>query len=70
MGYDPEAPSLNCREAEQLQARADRAEMALHTIWNIVRTPTKNTSHRKADDHFMADFDAIRKIILEVKGNP
>jgi hypothetical protein len=32
MGYDPEAPSLNCREAEALQAKLDQCEEALHQI--------------------------------------
>lgn len=36
---------------------------ALLQIWKIVHTPTKDTRHRSADDHYQADFDAIRKII-------
>lgn len=35
---------------------------ALESIWKIVHTPTKDTRHRSASDHFQADFDAIRKI--------
>lgn len=41
---------------------------ALDAIWKIVHTPTRDTPHRKAQDHFQADFDAIRKIILETRG--
>jgi hypothetical protein len=36
---------------------------ALRAIWKIVHTPTKETRHRSAPDHYQADFDAIRKII-------
>ncbi len=36
---------------------------ALDDIWKIVHTPTKKTNHRSAEDHFQADFDAIRRII-------
>src|SRR5882724_8975462 len=39
---------------------------ALERIWDIVHTPTKATIHRSAERHFMADFDAIRKIIKDV----
>ena len=28
----------------------------------IVRTPTSDTPHRKAGDHYAADFEAIRKL--------
>jgi hypothetical protein len=40
------------------------AVKALNAIWKIVHTPTKDTRHRSADDHFQADFDSIRKIIV------
>lgn len=40
---------------------------ALQRIWDIVHTPTKSTSHRSADRHFMADFDAIRQIIKDAR---
>lgn len=36
---------------------------ALRAIWKIVHTPTKKTRHHSAQDHYQADFDAIRKII-------
>jgi hypothetical protein len=36
---------------------------ALQEIWKIVHTPTKKTGYRFANDHYAADFDAIRKII-------
>lgn len=36
---------------------------ALREIDRIVRVPTKKTAHKTARDHFMADFDAIRRII-------
>lgn len=45
----------------------DRLAIALHKIWQIVHTPSKATSHRTAQDHFMADFDAIRKIIADTR---
>ena len=45
----------------------DRLAMALTKIWHIVHTPTKKTSHRTAQDHFQADFDAIRKIIEDTR---
>lgn len=35
----------------------------LREIGEIVRTPTKATRHKTAQDHFQADFDAIRKIV-------
>lgn len=44
--------------------RAVKAEDALTAIWKIVHTPTKDTRHRSADDHFQADFDSVRKIIV------
>jgi hypothetical protein len=40
-----------------------RRELALQRIWKIVHTRTKDTSHRGARDHFMADFDAIRAAV-------
>lgn len=43
---------------------------ALERIWKIVHTPSSATNHKGATDHFMADFEAIRKIIkplLEAK---
>lgn len=40
-----------------------RRDMALRLIWDIVHTPTKATSHKSAERHFGADFDAIRKLI-------
>lgn len=36
---------------------------ALRQIWKIVHTPTRETSYKRATDHYQADFDAIRKII-------
>lgn len=45
----------------------DRLAIALHKIWQIVHTPTNETRHRSAADHFQADFDAIRKIILDTR---
>lgn len=38
-------------------------EGLLREIGEIVRTPTKATRHRTANDHFQSDFDAIRKIV-------
>jgi hypothetical protein len=38
-------------------------EGLLREIGEIVRTPTKATRHRTAQDHYQADFDAIRKIV-------
>lgn len=38
---------------------------ALDAIWKIVHTPTSATVHRKAQDHYQADFDAIRAIITK-----
>lgn len=38
-------------------------EGLLREIGEIVRVPTKATRHRTAQDHFQADFDAIRKIV-------
>jgi hypothetical protein len=35
----------------------------LREIGEIVRTPTKATPHRRAEDHFQSDFDAIRRIV-------
>jgi hypothetical protein len=43
--------------------RAKVAEAALLEIWKLVHTPTRATNYKGAQDHFMADFDAIRKII-------
>jgi hypothetical protein len=40
-----------------------RYKRALEEIWALVHVPTKHTAHRKADEHYAADFDAIRKII-------
>ena len=36
---------------------------ALEAIWKIVHTRTRDTKHRTAQDHFMADFDNIRRVI-------
>jgi hypothetical protein len=44
------------------QSRETAALAALGEIWKIVHTPTKNTKHKGASDHFAADFDAIRRI--------
>lgn len=38
-------------------------EGLLREIGEIVRIPTSATKHRKAEDHFHSDFDAIRKIV-------
>jgi hypothetical protein len=38
-------------------------EGLLREIGEIVRTPTSATAHRRAQDHYQADFDAIRKIV-------
>ena len=38
---------------------------ALDAIWKIVHIRTKDTPYRRADDHYMADFDQIRKIITQ-----
>jgi regulator of replication initiation timing len=36
---------------------------ALVLIRDVVHTPTKATTHKTAERHFMADFDQIRRII-------
>lgn len=36
---------------------------ALAKIWEVVHTPTSQTAHRRANDHYAADFEDIRKII-------
>lgn len=36
---------------------------ALREIHEIVHTPTKATKHKSANDHFQADFDAIRRVV-------
>jgi len=38
-------------------------EGLLREIGKIVHTPTKATRHRTPQDHYQADFDAIRKIV-------
>lgn len=38
---------------------------ALSEIEKIVHRPTSKTSHRSADDHYQADFDAIRRICAD-----
>jgi hypothetical protein len=38
-------------------------EGLLREIGDIVRTPTKATAYRTANDHYQADFDMIRKIV-------
>lgn len=45
----------------------DRLAIALHSIWQIVHVPTSKTGHRTADAHYQADFDRIRKIILDTR---
>lgn len=50
--------------AEQLaitSKEADRYCFALRKIQKLVHTPTKSR-YRSADQHFQADFDAIRRI--------
>jgi hypothetical protein len=39
---------------------------ALKEIWAIVHTPTRDTKHKNANDHYGADFDKIRAIIKGV----
>jgi hypothetical protein len=74
--YIPEVLQLACAEIERLRAQAATPPVALSSpaavdalqrIWDIVHTPTKSTSHRSAERHFMADFDAIRQIIKEAR---
>lgn len=38
-------------------------QTALVEVWRIVHVPSKATNFRKAQDHFMADFEAIRKTV-------
>jgi hypothetical protein len=42
---------------------AEAFQEALRKIRKIVHTPTRDTPYRHANDHFQADFDAIRKIV-------
>lgn len=46
---------------EDITRQRDRAEAALKAIWDIVHTPTR---HKSARDHFQADFDKIRALIM------
>lgn len=48
---------------EDIMRQRDKAEAALKAIWDIVHTPTKDTEHKKAQDHFQSDFDKIRTLI-------
>lgn len=62
--------ALHCLEREiaiahAAEARCDALVKALADIWKIVHTPSKATSHRSAQDHFIADFDNIRKVIKQ-----
>lgn len=52
---------------EEAANELERLESALEQIHKIVYTPTSKTKHRTAQDHYQADFDAIRKICEEFK---
>lgn len=56
--------------AGEMAARNMKLDMALNEIWNIVHTPTRDTKYRTAEQHFQADFDAIRKIISTALPRP
>lgn len=50
-------------EVDRRNRDLKRLENALILIGDIVRTPTKATAYKSAQDHFQGDFDAIRKIV-------
>ena len=49
-------------QAGMYQALYEHASKTLNRINEIVHVPTKATSFRSADNHYQADFDAIRKL--------
>ena len=58
---------LAADEITKLRSDLATARRALQLIRDIVHTPTKATSHKSAERHFMADFDAIRNLIAETQ---